>query len=345
MVDFWKSEQLVICRDEGVGLRAAIAVDDTTRGPGLGGIRMRAYPSDGDAIVEAQRLAAAMTLKNAFAELPFGGAKSVILAPDPGVDRSELMRRFGEFIGRTGGAYLPGVDMGTSPADLALIADTGTEVSCSDEDPSPWTALGVACAVKAAVEQVDRRSGIEGISVVIQGAGHVGAALARDLSSAGAHVSLADVDGDRAAAVAEAVGGRVVHAEDALIAPCDVFAPCAVARVVSQTSIPRLQCRIIAGAANDTLADPADADGLAARGITYVPDFVVNAGGVIHIHAVRSAYDEERLRAEVERIGDRVHCLLADSDRVGITPCALAEHIARATVENARAGEFTGVGA
>ena len=142
--DYWHSEQLVLCRDDTVGLRAAIAIDDTTLGPGLGGVRCVAYPSDQAAIVEAQRLAAAMTLKNAFAGLPFGGAKSVIIAPAPEFNRRALMERFGEFVRRTGGAYLPGVDMGTSIDDLQAMGDAGADVSCNHEDPSPWTAVGVA---------------------------------------------------------------------------------------------------------------------------------------------------------------------------------------------------------
>ena len=172
------SEQLVLCRDDEVGLRAVIAIDDTTLGPGLGGVRCVAYPNERAAVVEAQRLAAAMTLKNASAGLPYGGAKSVILAPEPSVDRVALMRRFGDFVTRTGGAYLPGVDMGTTTEDLAIAGQSGAVVSCATEDPSPWTALGVAAAIRAAVAHLDRRESLDGVRVLVQGAGHVGAALA-----------------------------------------------------------------------------------------------------------------------------------------------------------------------
>ncbi len=345
MADLWNSEQLVICRDDDVGLRAVIAINNTQLGPGLGGIRMRDYPSANDAIVECQRLAAAMTLKNAFAELPFGGAKAVIIAADPVGDRCELMRRFGAFVARTGGAYLPGVDMGTSPQDLGVIAEAGADVSCSSDDPSPWTAVGVAAAITAAVEHVDRRSGLEGVRVVIQGAGHVGAALARDLAAAGAQVVVADVDEKRAADVAADVGGRTVAVDRALTEPCDVLAPCAVARVLDAKSIPALRCRIIAGAANDTLATPLDAELLHRSGITYVPDFVANAGGVIHIHAIRCGYSEETLRSEVERIGDRVRSLLGDAERAGRPPREIAEGLARARLAPAGAGQRVTVAA
>lgn len=338
--EVWASEQLVLCRDEETGLRAVIAIDDTTLGPGLGGVRNRAYPSDAAAIFECRRLAAAMTLKNAVAELPYGGAKSVILDSGPVADRAALMRRFGEFVARTGGAYVPGVDMGTTTDDLAAIGSAGVETSCADEDPSPWTALGVAAAIVAAVEQLDGPGGIDGATVLVQGAGHVGDALARDLASRGARLLISDVDVARAEALAEAVGGGVVPAEDALTTPCDVLAPCAVARVVSVQTIERFACRVVAGAANDTLATRADAERLAARGIVYVPDFVANAGGVVQIHGLRSGYDEARLRDAVLAIGTRVRGLLEEAAAVGETALTVAERraarILGAARENAR---------
>ena len=196
------------------------------------------------------------------------------------------MQRFGEFVIRTGGAYLPGVDMGTSVGDLQAMADIGADVSCNDEDPSPWTAIGVAAAVRAAIEHVDRRQGIEGARVLIQGAGHVGAALARDLAADGAEIIVADINAERAAAVAAEVGGSTVAADDGpRDAECDVFSPCSVAKVITPETVGRLRCRMLVGAANDTLSDAGCADLLAERDITYVPDFVSNAGGVIHIHS------------------------------------------------------------
>ena len=328
-IEPWRSEQLVLCRDDRVGLRAAIAIDDTTLGPGLGGVRCVSYPTDQAAITEAQRLAAAMTLKNASAGLPYGGAKSVILAPGPHVDRHALMRRFGEFIARTGGAYLPGVDMGTSTRDLAMIGESGAEVSCSDEDPSPWTALGVAFAVRATVAHLDRREELEGVRVLIQGAGHVGAALAHDLAADGAVILVADVDAERAASVAAAVDGHVVAPADVIGTECDIYAPCAIARVVSPENASRLRCRAIVGAANDTLTHDSDAELLAELDITYVPDFIANAGGVIHIHALRAKHDEQRLRSDVAQIGGRVLDLLDAAEHESKTPLALAEERVR----------------
>jgi leucine dehydrogenase len=334
--DYWRSEQLVLCHDDPLGLRAVIAINATTLGPGLGGVRCVRYPSDAAAITEAQRLAAAMTLKNAFAGLPFGGAKSVILAPDPKFDRRALMQRFGEFVIRTGGAYLPGVDMGTSIEDLQAMADVGADVSCNDEDPSPWTALGVAVAVRAAIEHVDQREGSAGTRVLIQGAGHVGASLARDLAADGAEIILADIDPERAKALATELGGTTVGADAVIDTPCDVFAPCSVAKVITPGTVARLRCRMIAGAANDTLSDDACADLLAQRGITYVPDFVSNAGGVIHIHSLRAHHAEERLRSDVLQIGPRTREVLEAAANSGKTPLHVATERARRILADAR---------
>jgi len=335
--EIWASEQLVLCRDEESGLRAVIAIDDTTLGPGLGGIRRRSYPDAAAAIFECRRLAAAMTLKNALAEVPFGGAKSVIVDDGPVADRAALMRRFGAFVARTGGAYLPGVDMGTSVADLATIRAAGADVSCADDDPSPWTALGVAAAIVAAVEQVDRREGVDGVTVLVQGAGHVGDSLARHLAARGARVLVADVDAARAEALAAEIGGAVVAADQLLTTPCDVLAPCAVARVVNDHTIPRFACRIVAGAANDTLAARADAERLAARGIVYVPDYVANAGGVVHIDAIRRTGGTEHLGERVLAIGERVGELLREAAAAGLTPTTVAERRARRLLAAARA--------
>jgi leucine dehydrogenase len=329
-VDYWLSEQLVLCHDDALGLHAVIAINDTTLGPGLGGVRCVGYPSDVAAITEAQRLAAAMTLKNAFAGLPFGGAKSVILAPDPQVSRRALMQRFGEFVIRTGGAYLPGVDMGTNIADLQAMADIGADVSCNDADPSPWTALGVAASVRAAIEHVDQRQGIKGARVLIQGAGHVGASLARDLAADGAQIVLADIDAERATALAAELGATTVPT------PCDVFAPCSVAKVVTPETVAQLRCRMIAGAANDTLSDNSCAEMLAARNIIYVPDFVSNAGGVIHIHSLRAHHSDERLRKDVMQIGPRTREVLESASGTAQTPLRIATERVRRILDDAR---------
>ena len=328
--DEWETEQLTVCSDRESGLRAVIAVDDTTLGPGLGGVRWLPYPTQQAAVDEARRLARTMTLKNACADLPYGGAKSVIIkdaAGDAGTqhDRQAQLRAFGRFVARLGGAYLPGVDMGTSVADLAVIGGV-TPVSCNHEDPSPWTARGVMAGIDAALSNIGTNP--VGAHVVVQGAGHVGADLVRRLAGAGCVASVTDIDPARARGVAEQFGARVIDPGDVLTTPCDVLSPCATAKVITRDNVDALQCRIVAGGANDILATPDVARLLAQRGIVYVPDFVINAGGVIHIHALRAGWGLDKLEGSLLAIGDRVGTLLARAERSGCTPLAVAEEMA-----------------
>ena len=315
--DEWTSERVLICRDAASGLLAAIAIDDTTLGPGLGGVRFRPYPSVEHGVAEARRLAAAMTLKNALAGLPYGGAKSVIFDQGQPAQRTGQIRAFGAQVARLAGDYVPGVDMGTTSDDLHVMASVGAQVACALEDPSPWTALGTFEAIRAAISVTDKRDDLIGVRVAIQGAGHVGASLARLLAEAGAQVLVSDIDPARAGEVAGSVGGHVIAPQDFLTTECDVLAPCAVARVLTPATIPGLRSRIVAGAANDMLDTDACADLLQTRGITYVPDFLTNAGGVIHIHGLAQGWSADRLDREVRAIGDRVRDVLVEASQPG----------------------------
>lgn len=321
MPELFSAEQVITCRDDRVGLRAVIAIDDTTLGPGFGGVRWRPYPSTAAAVAEAQRLARAMTLKHALAELPYGGAKSVVLATGPlpsGTARRDLMVRYGEFIARTAGTYIPGVDMGTTMEDMQAIRDGGARAFCDEVDPGPYTARGVYAAMRAGVRHALGRE-MDGVRVAVQGAGHVGAHLSRLAAADGAVVAVADVDQQRAEQVAAEVGGQVLDPVSVPETDCDVFAPCAVARIVTADVVPRVRARVIAGAANDTLDSPYVAELLRQRGITYVPDFIANAGGVIQVHADQVGWTDEELAAQLERIGERVGEVLAEADSRGVT--------------------------
>jgi leucine dehydrogenase len=326
-------ENLMLCHDRVSELTAAISVDDTTLGPGLGGVRWMAYPSFDVAMEEACRLSRVMTLKNALADIPFGGAKSVILRNESAGHTGNPERRnaqllaFAGFINRLGGAYIPGVDMGTSVADLATIATVTQWASCDQKDPSSATADGVFFAIEAAARYALCRP-LAGLRVMVQGAGHVGAALAERLTNAGAVVTLADVDSERAAGVARRVGATTVRPELAHAQACDVFAPCASARILNPRSIAELRCALVVGAANDVLANRADATLLAERCITYVPDFLSNAGGVIHIHAERARWNQAQLSTALAGIGRRTTELLETADRDHIVPLVLAEAMA-----------------
>ncbi len=326
--DLEGTARLVVCDDWTSGLHAVIAIDDTTLGPGLGGVRWRSYPSPQAAQDEARRLARVMTLKNACADLPYGGAKSVLIHDgrnDP-EHRLAQLRAFGRSVDRLAGAYIPGVDMGTSVEDLAVIGNVAHEVSCDHDDPSPWTALGVFAGIRAALSALGGE--LAGAHVVVQGTGHVGADLARRLAEAGCRVTVADVDADRADSVAAAVGAATVDPAAAVTTRCDVLAPCATAKVLDRSNVGDLACRIVAGGANDVLASPDVADLLARRGIAYVPDFVVNAGGVIHIHSLRAAWGRDKLEGSLLAVGDRVAGILRQSERSGRTPLAVAEEMA-----------------
>lgn len=329
--DFFASEQVITCHDPATGLRAVIAIDNTTLGPGFGGARWRPYASPEAAVIEAQRLAAAMTLKHAVAELPYGGAKSVILADSPtaltGEERRAALLAFGEFVARTNGSYIPGVDMGTTPTDMRVIEERGGRAFCDEVDPGPYTARGVYAAMRAGVRHTLDR-GMEGVRVVVQGTGQVGAELARFAAGDGAVVSVADIDAPRAQALADELGARLLDPHEAPYADCDVFAPCAVARVLTTENATRIRARVVAGAANDTLDSAEAGEALRAAGVTVVPDFVANAGGVIQVHSGIVGWDQDTLTAALEQIGDRVTGILAEADREQITPDRAARDLA-----------------
>ena len=245
------------------------------------------------------------------------------------VSRQAQLLAFATSVSRLGGAYIPGVDMGTSVADLAVIATVAPWVSCNHDDPSPATALGVFHAIAAAVRHTMGRD-LTGVRVTVQGAGHVGSSLARLLADRGADVGVADVDAGRADAVARNVGGVVVDPHDVLARPCDVFAPCASARVLDGAAIDQLRCRLVVGAANDVLAERSCAQALADRDIVYVPDFVSNAGGVLQIHAERADWDATRLDLSLADVGRRTFDLLDEAAATRTLPLHVAEQWASA---------------
>lgn len=314
--DPFSSQKVITVADAATGLKAVIAMDDLTLGPGFGGVRMRPYPSAQAAVEEAQRLARAMTFKHALAELPYGGAKSVIVGDGralTGDARRALFEAFGDAVAATGGAYIPGVDMATTLADMAVVRERGAKVYCADADPSPWTARGVYAAMRAAVRGILGAESLAGVTVAVQGVGSVGGELARLVTADGASVLVADIDPERARVVAEQTGGRVVDVERIITSDCDVLAPSAAARVITRKVVSKLRCSIIAGAANDTLDCPAVDGDLIDESVTFVPDFVANAGGVIHEHARAVGWSEEQLVEAVDAIGTRVLDLIDES--------------------------------
>jgi len=321
-------EQVVFCHDRRTGLRSIIAIHDTTLGPALGGVRMWPYASEAAALEDCLRLARAMTYKAAAAGVNLGGGKSVVIA-DPARDKSEaLLRAHGRFIQSLGGRYIPGIDVGTSTDDLRVIAVEAERVSCIEGDPAPLTALGVLHGIRACVEAIFGEPSLEGRRAVVQGAGHVGAALARMLTVEGAEVAVSDVRDDLARAVAAEIGGTVVAADAAVTSDCDILAPCALGAVVDDTTALLLRCRIIAGAANNVLLEPRHADVLAQRGILYAPDYVINAGGLIFIEEEMLGHTRERAEARVRGVGDAVRHVIARAREQGTSTAAAADRIA-----------------
>ena len=318
----WDGECVVVRHDADTGAWIFIAVHDRSLGMAMGGCRMRVYAEPVAGLRDAQRLAAGMTLKWAGIEFPLGGGKAVLAIPGPleAGAREGLLLRFGDLVEGLGGLYGTGVDLGTTPGDMEIVGRRTSRVAGRPAeaggagDPGPWTALGVFEGMKAAAAHALGSGDLAGRAVVVQGAGGVGRPLIDLLTTAGARVSLSDVDEARARAVAGETGARVVATADVYDTECDIFAPCAVGGVLDVSTVPRLRCRVVAGSANNQLETDEDAARLAARGILYVPDFIINAGGAV-AHGILEFLDwpAEEVEPRVRRIGHTVAELLAEA--------------------------------
>jgi leucine dehydrogenase len=323
-------ERVVRGEDPSAGYRAVIAIHSTALGPAVGGTRLTAYADEEAAVADALRLARGMTYKNALAGLPLGGGKSVVLRAEP-LDRARVFAAHAEFVDRFAGRYVTAEDVGTTPADMALMAARTPHVAgLADRsgDPSPHTARGVFRAMEAAADALWGSASLAGRTVAVQGVGAVGGALARQLAAAGARLVVGDVNGDRAAATAADCGARVVPPERVLFEAADIAAPCALGGVLDEAAVPRLRARAVVGAANNQLATPAVAEALAAAGILYVPDYVANAGGVINGCRELLGWPAARSAAQIEALFETVGGLVARSRARGITLAAAADEVA-----------------
>lgn len=294
-------EQVVFFTNRDVGLRAIVAIHNTALGPALGGCRMWTYADDHEALFDALRLSRGMTYKAAAAGLNLGGGKAVILG-DPKTHKSEgLFRAFGRFIESLNGRYITAEDVGTDVNDMEYVyMETryvvGVEPSHGGSgDPSPVTALGVLQGMRACVHETMGVESMQGRTVALQGLGAVGQHLARYLVQEGARVVATDVDRERAKRVAHELGlEAVVEPEQIYDVDAEIFSPCALGAVINDGTIPRLKCRIVAGAANNQLAEDRHGLALAERGILYAPDYVINAGGLINVYNELQGYNRER---------------------------------------------------
>lgn len=331
-------ERVLVARAE--GYHGIVAVHSTALGTALGGTRLWRYANEAAALDDALRLSRGMTYKNALAGLDAGGGKSVILAPERIVDREAMFRAHARVVDLLEGAYITAEDVGTTPADMDVMSTVTPHVaglSAGPGDPSPHTARGVFRAVEAAVRHRSGTNGVRGMRVAVQGCGNVGRWLVRELREAGAAVVVADVDRDRAAALAGEHGAEVVEADAIYDVEADVFAPCALGGILNAETIPRLRAGIVAGGANNQLRD-ADEDGapLAARGILYVPDYVANAGGVITGFGDMNGWTPERCAARVDAIHDTVLDVLRRADAAGILPHEAADRMVEERLAAAR---------
>ncbi len=342
-VDFSDHELVVFARDAETGLKAIIAVHSTVLGPAVGGCRMWNYGSDEEAARDALRLSKGMSHKNAMADLPLGGGKSVIMAPQGNFDRQALLQAFGRAIDSLGGRYITAEDVGTSVADMLTIRSVTPHVSglSSDPtkggDPSPYTALGVYHGLRASVRHKLGKETLDGITVAVQGLGNVGRNLCGLLHRDGAKLIVTDISEDRVSAAVAAYGAKAVSLDDILSVEADVLAPCALGAVLNAKTIAALNVPVVAGAANNQLATAEDGERLRERGILYAPDYVINAGGIIAVsHEILNDFEQSRVVAKVEAIGDRLAQIFSEADRDGMATAAVADRLAEAKIAAGR---------
>ncbi len=313
-------EQVMTANDPQSGLRCVIAIHDTTRGPAFGGCRVWHYANKGAALIDALRLSEGMSYKNALADLPFGGGKAVVMRPPGAFDRASLFTAFGKFVESTGGRYITAEDVGSTTEDMRNVARQTSFVSGLPRDgrfggdPSPKTAYGVFVAMEQAVRMHLKRS-IARTTVAVQGLGAVGMSLCERLHDAGASLVVADIDEARTRDANSRFGARVVSVERILMEPCDVLAPCAMGAVLNGQTVMVLNSAIVCGAANNQLAAADDGDALHDRGVLYLPDFLVNAGGIISVaREYLGQGAETTVMQEIGGIGRRVSELLERSE-------------------------------
>jgi leucine dehydrogenase len=298
-------EQLVLCQDRASGYRGIVAIHSTTLGPALGGTRFWNYASDEEAIVDALRLARGMTYKNAVAGLNLGGGKSVIIGDNKTALREMIFRAHGRFVESLGGRYITAEDVGTSTADMDYVhmeTDYVSGLAGRSGDPSPVTAHGVFRAIQASAKERWGSDDLSSRTVAVQGCGHVGYYLAKELHETGAKLVVTDIDPERAKRAVSEFSARAVLPDEIYAVQADVFAPCALGAIINDKTIPQLRVEIVAGAANNQLLEERHGDELEARNIMYAPDYVANAGGVINVYSELAGWTSARSFRKADEI-------------------------------------------
>jgi leucine dehydrogenase len=338
--EFDQHESLTYVQDPDSGLQAIIAIHSTALGPAAGGCRRWKYVSDADALTDALRLSRGMTYKNAVAGLKFGGGKAVILATDTAPKSPELFRAFGRAVENLNGKYITAEDVGCSVEDMRYVKQETGFVSglprsgdSAGGDPSPMTALGVFYGIQSATKFRLGSDSLQGIRVAIQGVGHVGLHLCRLLHAAGATLLISDVDRNNLQLARDELPVTEVAPAELLFSDVDVLAPCALGNILTSQTIPKINAKIIAGAANNQLATTQDGARLAGRDILYAPDYVINAGGIINVaHEYFGNSSEDQVRAEVARIPQRLELIFAEAKATGRPTNVIADDLARRIV-------------
>jgi leucine dehydrogenase len=339
LLEAWDGEQVAVRYDRQLRTWMFVCVHSTRLGPGAGGTRMKVYPSPHDGLRDGLRLSAAMTSKNTMAGLPLGGGKAVLAVPEvpEGDRRREVLLAYADLVESLHGTYWTACDMNTTPQDMDAIAERcgsvfgRSEAGGGSGSSAPATAIGVFHGIQACAREVFGTPDLGRRTVLVQGVGAVGRVLAERLHEAGAELILADADPARAEHAAGRLGARTVPAESAIDTPCDVFSPCATGAVLSEETIPRLRCRIVAGAANNQLARSEDAERFRPLGILYAPDYVINAGGIIHLASLELLGEDLAARDErVLAIGDTLTELFRRAEEQGLSTTAAADEVVAA---------------
>lgn len=346
-VDFDHHEQVVYGHDKASGLKAIIAIHNSQLGPALGGCRMWPYADDQEALRDVLRLSRGMSYKSALANLPLGGGKAVIIG-NPHTGKSEaLFQAMGDFVDSLGGRYITAADSGTGVAEMQIMAERTRHVAGAGQreafdggtrngDPSPSTAYGVFIGLQAAVKHRLGRDDLKGLKVAIQGVGQVGFSLARHLKEAGAELWVTDIQEANVRRTVEQLGAKAVGQHDIYGLDVDVFAPCAMGAIINPQTLEALRAPVIAGAANNQLADAQLAEELKRRGCLYAPDYAINAGGIIDVCYERTGGSAAQLKAHVEGIGDTLKQIFERADAQGQTTSAVADSLARERLQAGR---------
>lgn len=331
-------ERVLFGEDTNVGYRGIIAVHSTARGPAAGGTRFWNYRSNQEALEDVLRLARGMTYKSALADLPLGGGKSVILGDNKTTDRKKIFRAHGRFISTLAGQYIAGEDVGTSPEDMEYVRQETTHVAGlhgRSGDPSPATARGVFRAMQAAAHRCWHNDNLRDRTVAIQGCGHVGYFLAQELHTAGARLIVTDVDAGKVNRVVTEFGAAKVSPDEIYSVQADVFAPCALGGIINDQTLPKLNCDIVCGAANNQLLEPRHGDLLEKQAKVYVPDYAANAGGIIHGCCIEMlGWDRAATAKKVDAIYTTILEIFEVAKRDRISTYQAADRLAEQRVAN-----------